>query len=298
MLKFTKNHVVRSGVATLVAFGLVFMTSTAFAVTLQQIKDRGYARVAVANEIPYGYVDASGHAKGAGPDVVRAVLKKMGIEEIQWTVTNFGSLIPAVKANRVDIVAAEMAILPQRCKAVDYSVSNSTYGEGLMVPKGNPKDIHSYKQLAQNDDLKTAIMSGADQLAMMQALGASTSQLVMVNANTDAIAAVATGRAAAYAATGLTAYNLAKKNSKVQVVQDFKDPVIHGEEVRSWGAFVFNESSDKFRKAFDKALKKFKQTDKWAEILHSYGFSKTDTKASFDKSVKELCGKAYDAPKG
>src|SRR5699024_6378226 len=114
---------------------------------------------------------------------------------IQWTVTEFGSLIPAVKANRVDLVAAEMAILPQRCKAVDYSAPNSTYGEGLMVAKGNPKNIQSFDVFAENSDLKVAIMSGADQLEYMQELGVPQSQMIMVNANTDAIAAVATGRA-------------------------------------------------------------------------------------------------------
>lgn len=298
MLQIKKKHALRCGIAALAAFGMLAMSTAAFAVTLDQIKDRGYARIAVANEIPYGYVDASGKAKGAGPDVARAILERMGIDNIQWIVTDFGSLIPAVKANRVDMVAAEMAILPQRCKAVDYSVSNSTYGEGLMVAKGNPKDIHSFEDFAKNDDLTVAIMSGADQLEYMQALGVPMSQMVMINNNTDAISAVATGRADAYAATGLTAYNLSHKSGKVQFVEDFQDPVIDGEVVRSWGGFVFDESSDSFRKAFNKQLKKFKKTDKWKKILHSYGFSKTDTQASFDKSVKELCGDAYDAQEG
>src|SRR5699024_9592433 len=235
--------------------------------TLQQIKDRGFARVAVANEIPYGYMDSSGKAKGAGPDVATAVLKKMGIDNIQWTVTDFGSLIPAVKANRVDMVAAEMAILPQRCKAVNFSVPDSTYGEGLMVKKGNPKDIHSFDDFADNSDLKVAIMSGADQLEYMQALGVPQSQMIMVNANTDAIAAVATGRADAYAATGLTAYNLSQKSDKVQFVDNFKDPVIDGEVVRSWGGFVFSKDSEDFLEAYNKALKEFKKTDEWKDIL-------------------------------
>lgn len=298
MLQITKKHALRSGVVALVAFGLMAMTTAASAVTLEQIKERGFVRIAVANEIPYGWVAIGGEAKGAGPDVAAAVLKRMGIEDIQWTVTTFGALIPAVKAGRVDMVAAEMAILPQRCRAVDYSVPNTTYGEGLVVPTGNPKNIHSYGYFAKHPNAEVAIMSGADQLAMMQKLGVEMDQMVMINANTDAIAAVATGRADAYAATGLTAYNLAKKSEKVTYVKEFEDPVIGGEPVRSWGGFVFNESSDSFRKAFSQALKEFKQTDKWAQILHSYGFTKTDTSQSFKKSVKELCGDAYDAPKG
>src|SRR5699024_5043035 len=121
------------------------------------------------------------------------------------------------------------------------------------------------------------------------------SQMVMLNNNADAIAAVSTGRADAYAATSLTAANLAKKSDDLQTVQEFEDPVIDGEQVRSWGGFVFNESSDDFREAFSAALKEYKQTDEWAETLHGYGFSKTDTKQSFTKSVEALCGDAYDA---
>ncbi len=290
MLRITARKTIRSTVAALVAFGLMAMTTTAFAVTLEQIKERGYARVAIANEIPYGYMDAGGEAKGAGPDIVRDVLEKMGVEEIQWTVTSFSSLIPAVKANRVDLVAAEMAILPQRCEQVDFSVPNSTYGEGLLVSADNPMDIHSYAEFAEREDVQVAIMAGADQLEMLQALGVPQSRMVMINTNADAISAVSTGRADAYAATGLTAANLAKKSDRVTLVQQFEDPVIDGEEIRSWGGFVFNPSSDEFRMAFNEALKEYKQTDEWAETLHGYGFSETDTQASFERTTEALCG--------
>lgn len=289
MLRITKKKAIRSTVSTLFAFGLTAVAATASAVTLDEIKERGYARVALANEIPYGYMDAGGNPAGAGPEVAKAVLEKLGVDEVQWIVTSFSSLIPGVKANRFDLVAAEMAILPQRCQEVDYSIPNSTYGEGLLVPTGNPKEIHSYKEFAKREDLKVAIMAGADQLEMLQELGVPQSQMVMINNNADAISSVASGRADAYAATGLTAANLAKKSESVQTVQQFEDPVIGGEEVRSWGGFVFNESSDEFRMAYNEALKAYKQTDEWAKTLHSYGFTETDTKASFKKSTEELC---------
>jgi len=259
-------------------------------VTLKDIKERGYVRVATANEIPYGYVDASGKAMGAGPEVARAVLKRMGIEDIQWVVTSFSSLIPGLKANRFDMAAAEQAILPQRCKQVDYAtVPNSSYGEGLLVKAGNPKDIHAYRDFVKRDDLKVAIMAGADQLEMLQELNVPQSQMVMIQTNADAISTVATGRADAYAATGLTAANLAKKSDKVELAEPFKDPVIDGEEVRSWGSFTFNEGSDDFRLAFSKELKKFKKTEEWKNILEKNGFTPADIKGSFKYTAKELC---------
>ncbi len=251
------------GVLAAAVLGLV-AALPAGAETLQQIKDRGYIRVAVANEIPYGYVDPNGDAKGAGPDVARAVLGKLGIkpDQIQWVVTNFSSLIPGLQANRFDMTAAEMAIRPERCQKVAYSEPNTSYGEGLLVPAGDPKGIHSYADFAK-PGMKVAVMAGADQLQMMQALGVPEGNIVTIAANADAISTVSTGRADAYAATGLTASELASKSDKVQVATGFKDPVIDGKTQRSWGGFNFNSDSTDLRDAFNKELVAFKKTDGW-----------------------------------
>src|SRR5690554_7140640 len=157
----------------------------------------------------------------------------LGIANIEWVTTNFGSLIPGLQADRFDMVAAEMAILPQRCKTVMFSEPNSSYGEGLLVPAGNPNGLKSYEDFVESS-YKLAIMAGADQLEMMQALGMDESRLVTIATNSDAISTVATGRADAYAATGQTAAGLGGQSNKVEVVEDFTDPVINGETVRSW----------------------------------------------------------------
>ncbi|MET3792929.1 ABC-type amino acid transport substrate-binding protein [Aquamicrobium terrae] len=86
---------------------LLSLTVAGQTATLDQIKSQGYIRAATANEVPYGYMDTDGTAKGIAPEVAEAVLKKMGINEVQWVVTPFGSLIPGLKANRFDLVAAE-----------------------------------------------------------------------------------------------------------------------------------------------------------------------------------------------
>ena len=277
--------------ATLATLAVTAMMSApAGAVTLQDIKDRGYIRIAVANEIPYGFVDASGEAKGAGPDVAKAVVKALGLEpeNIQWVVTNFSSLIPGLQANRFDMTAAEMAIRPERCQNVAYSEPNTSYGEGLLVATGNPSDLHAYADFASGDH-KVAVMAGADQLQMMQALGVPEGNIVTIAANADAISTVSTGRADAYAATGLTASELAGKSDKVEVVASFEDPVIDGKEVRSWGGFNFNSDSTDLRDAFNAELVKFKQTDEWKKILTDYGFTPADIAGSTERTTEELC---------
>ncbi|NYT79468.1 ectoine/hydroxyectoine ABC transporter substrate-binding protein EhuB [Alcaligenaceae bacterium] len=279
----TKTLLTALATTMAVSFGI-----SASAVTLKEIQDRGTVRIAVANEIPYGYMDMSGKAKGAGPEVAQHIMDELGIKKVEWITTNFGSLIPGLRANRFDMVAAEMAILPQRCKEVLFSEPDTSYGEGLLVAKGNPDNIHTFESFAKNDK-KIAIMAGADQLEMLQELGVSEDRMVTIASNADAISTVATGRASAYAATSLTVSELAKKSDKVEPAADFTDPVIGGKPARSWGGFTFNQGSEDFRDAVNGELKKFKQTPEWKKILETYGFSEADAKESFSMTTEQLC---------
>ena len=279
-----------SRLALAVTFGLTLATpmASASAASLEEIKQRGQIRIAVANEIPYGYVDLSGEAKGAGPDVARQVMKQLGIDKIQWITTSFSSLIPGLRADHFDMVAAEMAILPERCKQVLFSEPNTSYGEGLLVATGNPHDLHSYQDFSSSDQ-KIAIMAGADQLEMLQALGVPSDRMVTISNNADAISTVSTGRAAAYAATSLTVSELANQSDRVEAAADFTDPVIDGTPVRSWGGFTFSMDSQDLRDAVSEELLKFKQTDEWKQILTQYGFSDTDASESGKRSTEQLC---------
>lgn len=278
----------RLALALAAAVTLAAPLSAAQSASLEEIKQRGQIRIAVANEIPYGYVDLNGEAKGAGPDVAREIMKQLGIDKIEWITTSFSSLIPGLRANHFDMVAAEMAVLPERCKQVLFSEPNSSYGEGLLVAKGNPHDIHAYQDFAESDQ-KVAIMAGADQLEMLQALKVSDNRMVTISNNADAISTVTTGRAAAYAATSLTVSELAKQSDRVEAAANFTDPVINGEPVRSWGAFTFAQNSQELRDAVSEELTKFKQTEQWKQILTQYGFSEADVTESTARSTEQLC---------
>lgn len=277
-------------IAALSASALALTAGSLAAATLDEIREAGTIRIAVANEIPYGYIDPNGDAMGAGPDVARAVVKELGIENIEWVTAAFSSLIPGLKADRFDMVAAEMAILPDRCGEILFSEPNTSYGEGLLVATGNPKGITSYADFAEQPDLKVAIMAGADQLEMMQELGVDDGRMVMISANADAISVVSTGRADAYAATSLTASGLAGASEGVEVASDFVDPVIGGQEVRSWGGFAFSQGSEDLRDAVNEALAEFKDTPEWPAILAEYGFAESDISGSTTRTTSELCG--------
>ncbi|MGV1760357.1 MULTISPECIES: ectoine/hydroxyectoine ABC transporter substrate-binding protein EhuB [unclassified Rhizobium] len=281
-----RSNFYRSVAAVGLAIGL---SASAHAASLEQIKKDGYIRGASANEVPYSFMDESGAAKGIGPDVAAAVLKSMGVKEVEWTVTPFGSLIPGLKARRFDFVAAEQNILPERCKQVQFTTPNSSYGEGLLVPKGNPKNLHSYEDIKKDPSLKIAIVSGADQLDFFHGLGIPDSQIVMIQANADALSTIQTGRADAYAATELTVAKLVQGSTNVEHAEPFTDPVINGKSARSYGGFDFRPEDKELYKAFNTALEAFKKTDDYKKILMSYGLSAESVEAARTKSTEDLC---------
>jgi len=262
--------------------------STAGAATLDELRSNGI-RVAIADEKPYGYMDGNGEARGPGPDVARYVLGEIGIDDIEWVVTSFGDLIPGLQEGRFDMAAAEMAVLPERCEKVIYSQPNTTYGEGLLVRTGNPHGLRFYADFAKRNDLKVAVLAGANQLGYLKKLDVPDDKIVPIEENQDAVEAIASGRVDAYAATSLTVAGLAKTSDEVQPALDFVDPVIDGKEVRGWGAFAFNKDSTELRDAVNEVLVPYKYTDEWEQVLLNYGFSQLDVLNSFKYKTGKLC---------
>lgn len=154
-------------------------TLTVFAeTTLEKARQQGYIRVGFANEAPFGYATPDGKLTGEAPEVAKAVLARMGIAEIDGVLTEFGSLIPGLKAGRFDIIAAGMFITPKRCKQVSFSEPSYGIGQAFLVSEGNPKRLKTYADVAQQSDVKLAVMAGAIERDYAKKAGVSLSQLV------------------------------------------------------------------------------------------------------------------------
>jgi polar amino acid transport system substrate-binding protein len=279
------RDVLRSSLAVLALLGLA---EAAAAASLEEIKSNGYVRAATANEVPYGFMKEDGTAAGIGPDVAVAVLKSMGLNDVNWTVTPFGTLIPGLKAKRYDFVAAEQNISPERCKQVAFSEPNSSYGEGLLVKKGNPKKLTTYADIAKDPSLTVAVVSGANNIDFLRAVGVKDEQIVIIQANADAPATVQ-NRTDAYAATELTVAGLAKNSPELEQVTPFTDPLVEGKPVRNFGGFSFSLDDKDFHGAFNTALVAFRKTDDYKKILMGYGLSAESIKAAEAKNVADLC---------
>jgi polar amino acid transport system substrate-binding protein len=243
--------------------------------TLERAKQNGYLRVGFANEAPFGYADESGKLTGEAPVVLRAVLKKIGIGEVDGVLTEFGSLIPGLKAGRFDIIAAGMYVKPDRCQQILFSEPTYSISEAFAVKAGNPKKVATYVEIAANPDVKLGIMTGAIQKENALKSNVKADQISSFPDTPSAIAALRAGRVDVVAATSLTIGDMIRKSgadSGLEALSPFTK--VNGESVVGHGAFGFRKSDTAFRDAVNAELKTFIGSPEHLKLVEPFGFSK------------------------
>lgn len=258
--------------------------------TLDAAKAAGKVRIGYANEAPYAYMDSGeNRITGEAVEIARVVLKRMGINEVEGVLTEFGSLIPGLQAKRFDIIAAGMYVTPERCQQVAFS--NPTYGvgEAFLVQKGNPKNLHSYEDIAKQDDTKLGVVVGAIEGEYARKMDIPVDRVVVFPDVVSALSGVQAGRADAYAATAMTVNDLMNKAAAgdLEKADPFTDPVIDGKSVRGYGAFAFRKDDQAFVDAFNAELAKFIGTEEHAKVVQPFGFTKAELPG--DVTAAKLC---------
>jgi polar amino acid transport system substrate-binding protein len=258
-----------AGLVTTTAVGI----GPAFAeTTLERARKQGFIRAGFANEAPYGFATPDGKLTGESPEVVKAVMAKIGIPQVDGVLTEFGSLIPGLMAGRFDVIAAGMFITPKRCKQVQFSEPTYGIGQALLVPKGNPKGIKDYSSVAGNKDLKLAVMSGAIEATYAKDSGIEQSQLVILPDQSSLVKAVQAGRADAAALTALSIADMASKNEGVESTPPFG--TVAGKSVVGHGGIAFRKEDKDLYEAFDAELKKFIGSPEHIKLVTPFGFGK------------------------
>ncbi|WP_274364076.1 ectoine/hydroxyectoine ABC transporter substrate-binding protein EhuB [Paenibacillus thermotolerans] len=256
--------------------------------TLEKAKRTGKVVIGFANENPYAFQTEDGELTGEAVEVARAVFKEMGIEQMEGKLVDFGSLIPGLKAKQFDTITAGMFINPERGKEVLFANPEYRVGEALGVQPGNPKNLHSYEDIAADASITVAVMVGAIEIDYMKQLGVKDDQIKIYNDQTQVISALGSKRVDAVTMTGpsLQAFINSGQTDKIERVADFKQPVIDGKEVWGYGATAFRLEDADFQQAFNEGLQKLKDEGKLLDIISPFGF--TETELPGDVTAAEL----------
>lgn len=253
--------------------------------TLDRVTEAKKINVGFANERPYAYQDG-GDLKGEAPAVHQYIFDQIGGIELEPKLFEFGALIQALNADRVDVVTAGMFITPERCQEANFSNPEYVATTALLVKKGNPDGLGDYKSAADKK-AKVAVMTGAVEVEQAKGAGVPEGQLQVVADQQSGLDAVKSGRADAFALTSISLRALAKEDTSVEVAEAFI-PVVDGEEQVGAGAAVFRKGDTELRDAFNAELKKLLESDKWLELVEPYGFTEAE-KPDPSLTAEKLC---------
>ena len=253
--------------------------------TLDRVTEEKVVNVGFANERPYAYTDGD-QLKGEAPAVHEYIFDQIGGIKLEPKLFEFGALIQALNADRVDVVTAGMFITPERCQEANFSNPEYVATTAILVKKGNPEGLSDYGSVADKK-AKLAVMTGAVEVEQAKGSGVPEGQLQVVADQQSGLDAVKSGRADGFALTAISLRALAKEDSSMEVAEAFI-PVIDGKEQLGAGAAVFRKGDEELRDAFNAELKKLLESDKWLELVEPYGFTEAE-KPDPSLTAEQLC---------
>jgi polar amino acid transport system substrate-binding protein len=182
-----------------------------------------------------------------------------------------------------------MYVLPKRCEQVTFSNPTYAIGEAFLVKAGNPKDLHSYEDLAKRADAVLGVVAGTVERGYARKTGVPDQRVQVFPDAPSALSGVAAGRIDAYAGTSLTIQDIVSKttDTKLERAVPFTDPVIDGKSVRGYGAFAFRKEDQVLVDAFNRELAGFIGTPEHRKLVKPFGF--TEQELPGDVTAAQLC---------
>ena len=107
-------------------------TTTAKARTVQEIKDSGVIRIGVfTDKAPFGYVDENGKNQGFDIYFTDRIAKDLGVKA-EYISLDPASRVEYAETAKVDIVAANFTVTPERAEKVDFSLPYMKVSLGVV----------------------------------------------------------------------------------------------------------------------------------------------------------------------
>jgi polar amino acid transport system substrate-binding protein len=239
------------------------------AVTYADAKKSGKIKVGFANEAPWAFLDEKGELTGYAPTVARAVLKKLGINEIEGVVTDFDGLIDGVRAKNYAFVGAGMSINPKRCQSSAFAIPDFQTGSAFLVPKGNPRHLTRFEDITR-ENVRIATLGGAVENGYAASAGVPSNLIEPMAKQDDILRAVRNNDVYGGAILDVTAAWLVKNNpdANLEVTPSFQ-----GGARPDVGTFNFRLDDEEFRADFNRELRALHESGEWLKLVQPFGLT-------------------------
>ena len=236
---------------------------------LSRARASGVIRVGYAVEAPYAFI-ADGAVTGVSPATAKLIAARLGLR-IEWVQTEFGSLIGELNAGRFDVIAAGLFVTPDRAASVAFSEPELRVRDGLLIPAGNPANLHSYADLIARPNLRVAVVAGSVEEQRLLELGLPPGRALKLPDAGHAMSAVAARAADALALSLPTVRYWAARDPLTDAIA-----VEEGGGGEAYVASAFRRDETALRAAWNGALSEILGRDAHLRAIAPLGFEPAD----------------------
>lgn len=153
-MKLTKAILPAAVLGTVMLGGGISATASA--------QDEVYTVGVEASFPPWAYVE-SGEFKGIAIDAMEAIAEEIGID-IKFQDMPFPSLIPALSAEKIDILATGLTVTEERSQNIDFTIPWWETNDVVLVPEESDLNVFT----AVCCDARVGVQGGSSQQAWME----------------------------------------------------------------------------------------------------------------------------------
>jgi len=220
------------------------------------------------NNPPELYQDANKQPAGIDWDINKAVLDVLGIAKINVVWMPWESVIPSLLSKRIDVIAADIHVNPERIKVISFSGPAWWYGPVVVVQKGNPLKVTGYDQLKGK---KVGSITGSAADLYLRRIGIQTTEF---KAEVDELQSLNQGRLDAVLEDDVVYLEFAKKTPNNNLEPLWSIPV--PENIISGGGYGMarmgiRKEDCSLRAAYSEALGEIRASGQMSAILKKYG---------------------------
>ncbi len=220
-------------------------------------------------EPPFNYVDAMGQVTGCDVELARHVFSELGIPDFIPVETEFAELLPGLRDGRWRMTTGLFGT-DERRKNAQFSRPIWALPDGLLVARGNPLGLDGYQSVADNSDVRLAVIRDQFQHRSAVETGVSEDRISIFETYTEAAQAVREGFADAYASVGRAHGSFIEQNPEWDLELIL---IPESEKPPAFGSFALGLNDVDLLNEVDAVLSQFLGTDAHRDMVGSFGFS-------------------------
>lgn len=104
--------------------------------------------IGISPDYPWTYQNKGESPAGIDVEIIKDAARRVGIANLKFEIMPIDSVVPSLVSKRIDVVAINLHVNPERLKVVAFTGPAYFYGGAIAVQKGNPKNIKAWEDLS------------------------------------------------------------------------------------------------------------------------------------------------------